>query len=150
MLPRTWLWLIGSAASAALTVACVSAAHSTAERQPAGWSSVTLRLEEQTTHGELELRWLEVRDSRCPVGVQCVWAGEVIVELLVERAGRAAEELTLVRATGRATPVERAGYEWVLDEVTPVPRAGVAPAASELRARVELRPLREGGSRSSR
>lgn len=27
--------------------------------------------------GNSELRLLEVRDSRCPTGVECVWAGEV-------------------------------------------------------------------------
>ena len=40
---------------------------------------VKIRFDEIVTHDDLELRWLEINDSRCPTGVNCFWAGEVKV-----------------------------------------------------------------------
>ena len=36
---------------------------------------------------QLTLRLTDVKDSRCPVGAQCIWAGHAAVSLAVEKTG---------------------------------------------------------------
>ena len=50
---------------------------------------------------ELAVHWLELNDSRCPTGVQCIVAGQAQLRLSVRQAGRDPEELILVLAAGR-------------------------------------------------
>jgi hypothetical protein len=54
-----------------------------------GTSSVhTLKLGRTGDYGPVNLTPISVdEDSRCPVGTQCIWAGQVRVKVLVEPAG---------------------------------------------------------------
>ena len=88
--------------------------------------------------GLLAVRFLDVTaDSRCPTGAQCAWAGEGVVVLRLEQAGREPAELTL-----RTTPSKESGtyegYRVVLRELDPYPRMGGSPPET-YRATLEVR-----------
>jgi len=77
----------------------------------------------------LSLKLLEVRDSRCPQGVQCFWAGEVGITLEIAKIGvqYVRQPLyTLFDANARSEPkrVLAEGYEFKILEVTPAPVQG--------------------------
>ena len=55
-----------------------------------------------------------ISDSRCPIGVQCVWAGEVRIAISVRTA---AGEVTREIVSGRPEPIADGALELV--EVTP-------------------------------
>lgn len=60
--------------------------------------------DESTVAPGTQLRFLRVvNDSRCPKGVQCVWAGEVTVEFeLKSPSGKSRFELASARAASTA------------------------------------------------
>lgn len=58
-------------------------------------------------------------DSRCPAGVQCVWAGQVRLKVRIDRSGSDTCELIAGK------PVAAAGGTLELTEVTPTKRKGV-------------------------
>ncbi len=77
----------------------------------------------------LTLKLLEVRDSRCPQGVQCFWAGEVGITLEIAKIGvqYVRQPLyTLFDVNARSEPkrVLAEGYEFRILEVTPAPVQG--------------------------
>lgn len=77
----------------------------------------------------LTLKLLEVRDSRCPQGVQCFWAGEVGITLEIAKVGvqYVRQPLyTLFDSSARSEPkrVLAEGYEFKILEVTPTPVQG--------------------------
>lgn len=86
-----------------------------------------VQIKEETTAGlnqkilnvEVYITPLEVvSDSRCPVDVTCIWAGEVKLKVKLEKAGITDTiEITLNK------PVEFAGYEVTLKEVAPIKKA---------------------------
>jgi hypothetical protein len=86
-----------------------------------------LRFDQPLRVGELEITWMEVSDSRCPLDVTCVWEGEVRVVLGItgeqERLDRV--ELVLNGAIDGGVAVENRGYEIRLMDVRPYPREGV-------------------------
>lgn len=58
-------------------------------------------------------------DSRCPAGVQCVWAGQVRLTVRIDRGGSDTRELV----SGK--PVAAAGGTLELTEIAPTKRKGV-------------------------
>lgn len=97
-----------------------------------GEMSLTLAPGQSVTLGEVDpLRVTFQRvvgDSRCPVGVQCVWAGEAEVELRVARAG--ADTVVTLHGVREPRRVEYGGHVILLAGVTPEPlQGGVDPAA---------------------
>ena len=96
---------------------------------------VEIRFDEIVTHVDLELRWLEVNDSRCPIGVNCFWAGEVKVILEAARAegeGEAPVEFQLtLRAGQKPETASVFGYEFELLNVDPHPTDGVTQKRSD-------------------
>jgi hypothetical protein len=115
-----------------------AAVPSTAVEEP---TVVELALDAARRAGPLVLRWTEIADSRCPVGVQCVWAGVVRITLLVEDSGGPKERaIELDLQPGRVpVPVTAAGHELRLLSVEPVPQEGVAVDRAKLRAHVAVR-----------
>lgn len=74
----------------------------------------------------------EVRDdSRCPVGVQCVWAGDVAVALHLVRQDAAAD--TVVHLEREPRQVAYGGYTVRLASVAPEARAGETIAPDDYR-----------------
>lgn len=77
----------------------------------------------------LELRFAGVdEDSRCPVDVTCVWAGDAIVALIA-RAGNQERRLELHTHPDRETTGELAGYRVQLVSLAPAPGAEATEAA---------------------
>jgi hypothetical protein len=107
----------------------------------AGESSAVLelRFDQTTTYQDLELRWLHVHDSRCPIGVNCVWEGEVTATLEVDRGEEDSVQVELTLHVG--SEPERAtafGYELELQSVDPHPKRGITPERSDYVAKVEV------------
>ena len=103
---------------------------------------IKIRFDEIITYADLELRWLEVNDSRCPTGVNCFWAGEVKVILEVSRTlvdGNKPVELQLTLQS-RQEPVIATvpGYEFELLNVDPYPKDKVTPKRSNYVAEFKI------------
>lgn len=73
----------------------------------------------------------EVVDSRCPVNVQCVWAGNAEVSLRINR-----EEVVLNTNSGMQRSAEVDGYTVRLSKVTPEPVHGSKEITEEYRIRI--------------
>ena len=83
----------------------------------------TARLTDGSRLSDLRL----VNDSRCPPGVQCVWAGDAEIALRWQPASGRAQELALHTASLRGSDVARIGER----SVTLVAlERGIAPRAS--------------------
>jgi hypothetical protein len=66
-----------------------------------------------------------IEDSRCPVGVDCVWEGNAKVQIKISnRKGNSQTFELSTHPEPQAVTFE--GYEIRLGEVTPRPRAGVS------------------------
>lgn len=118
----------------ALTAACAV----TTQPAPALDEDFTVRLGQTVAvdGGQLVVGLKEVpSDSRCPVDVQCVQAGEAVVMLTVARPQREPATLTL-----RTTPGKEAAqyeeYRVELRDLNPKPRSGVPTGVYEATVRV--------------
>jgi hypothetical protein len=103
-----------------------------------GSGTVELQLDPPATRDGLELTWTALADSRCPEGVNCVWAGEATVQLRARDAGDK-REVTLKLGPGDGgVPVETERHRIRLTGVTPYPREGVAVAREAQRATIAI------------
>ena len=117
------------------------AAAGTASIRQASARRVELRFDETAESGELTLRWLTVEDSRCPVDVVCIWAGQVVITLELTGGDDETVELQLVHRVGRQPTPERAlDHELRVLGVEPQPREGVKPERAEWVATLEINP----------
>jgi hypothetical protein len=98
-------------------------------------ASGTVKLGEVHNLGELRLRPDRVvEDSRCPIGVQCVWAGRVVLRAtLLGRQGARSVDLTL------GSPVQISGGAVTLVAVEPQRAPGGQPETQQLRFRFAFR-----------
>ena len=78
-----------------------------------------------------------VDDSRCPPGVQCVWAGRLGYRFSIRRGGDAPESFTLSPAQPQAAPGVLAGGRILLDTAT-IPAPPAPGAAIVYRATLTL------------
>ena len=100
---------------------------------------VELRFDETARHQDLELRWLELEDSRCPIGVACVWAGQIVATIEVARGVEESVELELVHRIKGPPATSRAfDFELRLLGVDPHPKQGTTPERSDYVARIEI------------
>lgn len=100
---------------------------------------IELRFDETVDVQELKLRWLEVQDSRCPIGVTCIWEGQVVVTLEVVRDEEGPVMVELVHRGGRQTQPARAfEHDISLLGVDPHPRDGVTPERSDYVAHLRI------------
>ena len=117
--------------------------QSSAAPATAGEAAVLeLRFDETVSAAALRLRWLELNDSRCPLGVQCVWEGQAVVTVEISGDDLAAERVDLtLRAGVEPAVVVVAAHELQLLDVEPYPREGVTPERGEYVATLEIRPV---------
>ena len=112
--------------------------------EPAAGNSQTVSLQVGQTMvlqaPALSIQLVEFKDSRCPVGAHCGWAGHATATLLITRAGSAAE--TIVVGT-QAPPAMQlpyqassGDYQFTLKSLAPRPTIGGAAAADVVRASV--------------
>jgi hypothetical protein len=103
---------------------------------------VKIRFDETVTYGDLELRWLEINDSRCPTGVNCFWAGEVTVILEAKHTlaeGNKPDEIQLtLQSRGEPATASVSGYELELLKVDPYPKDKVTPERSYYVAEIKI------------
>jgi hypothetical protein len=78
-----------------------------------------------------------VADSRCALGVQCVWEGDAVVRVWL-RAGPARETVELHTARRERRAANLAGYELRLLALEPAPVAGRTTRPEDYRATLEL------------
>ena len=82
---------------------------------------VELRVGEETTlpDSKIKIKFLSVdNDSRCPQGVNCVWAGSVGVSLLLAAPGEEGERVKLNTAVEPQT-VSYKGHSFKIESVNP-------------------------------
>jgi len=73
-------------------------------------------------------------DSRCPTGVQCVWAGDASATLTLQRRPAAAVQRTL-HTNGRfERQTDYEGFVVRLEDIKPYPKEGATIAADAYRA----------------
>jgi hypothetical protein len=81
--------------------------------------------------GGLTLKFLKVKeDSRCPTGVDCVWAGRATVVVHVTKNGKSFGNVELTRSATQSTRKSVAGYSLQLVDLSPHPAAGQTSAPS--------------------
>ena len=86
-------------------------------------SVITLRVEHPTKYGNLELRLINVEDSRCPIGTECIWAGQIVVTLEISNEHGEKKDVKLLRK--RVPKIANAfGYGLTLLDVEPHPKKG--------------------------
>ena len=64
-------------------------------------------------------------DSRCPLNVTCIWAGDATIQLRLRKEGSAEAEIELHTNEG-PTEAPYQGYTIALRKLEPYPRDGVA------------------------
>ena len=105
-------------------------------------SNLELRFDRVVVDGDIEMKLLEIKDSRCPVGANCFLAGEVSVVLVVNcnhEEQTEPVELTLTRPVrGKPTLGTACGHLLELINVSPYPKEGVTIERSEHQAEIQI------------
>ena len=109
--------------------------------KPDAEGRLTLAVAEQAEVGPGLVLTLErvVADSRCPVDVTCVWAGEVRVAFSLDSPRSEAPRLEFELATTAPEATLR-GLEFRLLEASPVPRSKTRIAEGEYRIVLRVTP----------
>ncbi|MEW6361209.1 MAG: hypothetical protein AB1477_03720 [Acidobacteriota bacterium] len=90
---------------------------------------------------KLSVRFLGVvEDSRCPKGVNCVWAGAVTVKISVSCPGKEAKAFELSSLQGKET-IEYEGKRITLVRVTPYPQADKPIRKANYRVTLKIEPV---------
>jgi hypothetical protein len=81
--------------------------------------------QEKTVPGtRIKVKFIElVEDGRCPVDVNCVWAGNAKIKLHFSKGSN--EELVELNSSLKPQTVEFGGYRFKLAGLTPRPRSNV-------------------------
>ncbi len=97
--------------------------------------------EAQIQGTSLTIRAIGVTDeSRCPSDVQCVWAGNAIVRLLVTPQGGAGTEIRLNTGLDPKS-LTVGGYRITLTGLKPYPRSGATIEQASYVATLEVGPI---------
>lgn len=81
-----------------------------------------------------------VEDSRCPEGVDCVWAGMAKIKVMVSNKKKASKEFE-VTLQGDSDKIIFEGYEIKLMELTPKPKANTRIDPKSYLATFDVRKL---------
>jgi hypothetical protein len=96
----------------------------TAEAQTTSQISLLAGKQKTVTRDKIKIKFVSVEDSRCPQGVDCIWAGNAKVTIKV--TNRKGESKTFDLNTNlEVKAVKFEGYEIKLGNVTPYPKANV-------------------------
>jgi hypothetical protein len=128
-------------AGVSLSLAAMTTVH--AAEPPAGKSqSLTLKIGQPptATQFDVSIQLIEFKDSRCPTGAQCIWAGHATASLKLIRAGAAAE--TIIIGT-QAPPAMQLPFQaisgdlqFTLTALEPVPSTKSTVSADSIRASI--------------
>lgn len=102
-----------------------------------GQSVEVLINKQVTARGGVKITFVElVEDSRCPVDVDCVWAGNAKIKVRVTKNGRS--KILELNTMGRIAPPEFGGYKFKLMGLTPQPRSNIRINRNGYRAAIEV------------
>ena len=90
--------------------------------------------------GALVIEWLDIDDSRCPRGTNCVWIGEVGIVIAVMENGKELENRDLILRLNeeQVARTETAEHVIRLIRVLPYPTHGVETERPQYSARLEI------------
>lgn len=89
--------------------------------------TVTLKRGQQKSaaNGEIILKFISVlEDSRCPTDVNCVWAGNAKVEVLISDNRGGSKKSVMNTTTGGPLGDQHNGWAIYLTSLTPSPKSG--------------------------
>ncbi len=101
---------------------------------------VKLRLaQEKTAPGTaIKIKFLSViEDSRCPEGVNCIWAGVAKIKIQLRKPGKPAKEVELNTSQSDKS-ITFEGHEIKLAALTPYPRSGSTTTAAAYSATLAI------------
>ncbi|MBD8529199.1 MULTISPECIES: hypothetical protein [unclassified Massilia] len=109
----------------ALPVACIALAACAAPGAPLPAGPFTLAPGQSAEVAPgVTVTFESFEDSRCPPGVQCVWAGKLSYRFSIRRGSAAPESFTLAPGQPDAAPAALHGSRIILDEdALPAPPA---------------------------
>ena len=103
----------------------------------ANGATLTIKQKENIKSGDLTIEFVAVlEDSRCPEGVNCIWAGNAKVQIKVSKNGAATETIEL-NTNLQPRTVNYQGYTITLAGVNPYPKDGVKTAGYAVSLSVE-------------
>ena len=86
---------------------------------------IQINKEKKLVQSKLTIKFLElVEDSRCPTGVQCIWAGNGKIKVSVKR-GTAAAKVFEMDTNGPNNTISHGGYKVTLKDLTPHPAENI-------------------------
>lgn len=96
---------------------------------------------EPTEISGLSVTLNKVTDSRCPTGVQCIWAGEATASVTLVQGG----DTSTIDMKLDAGTVALGGYNISLTAVLPYPKEGVSIDQSDYMLTFHVAPIIESG-----
>jgi hypothetical protein len=139
----TGLLLFGCSATAAPTDPTLPADQKVAKPDASGRVTLAVSGQAEVAPGLVLTLERVVADSRCPVDVTCVWAGEIRVAFALESPQTEAPRLEFELATTAPT-AEARGLEFELLGATPAPRSTAKIAAADYRISLHVGPAGSG------
>jgi hypothetical protein len=102
--------------------------------------SVQIKKEKRFGKGKLTVRFVElVEDSRCPVDVNCIWAGNAVIKVRVTKNGRS--KILTLETNGPANTVNVEGYSMKLVAIAPAMRSNARIDRNRYVATIEFEKL---------
>jgi hypothetical protein len=85
-----------------------------------GTKDVKLSINKQTiaSGSKLKIKLIEIKDTRCPVDVDCVWAGNAVIKFSVSKGKSAAKAFELNSGI-EPMSVSYQGYEIKIKDISP-------------------------------
>jgi hypothetical protein len=77
--------------------------------------------EKQEITSKLSFTVDSIWDSRCPTGMECLWAGDVAMSFNIIHSHKQIDTLLTCYPIPNVVPFEIVGYKWKVLEVTPYP-----------------------------
>ncbi len=96
----------------------------TANAQTTQQVTVTVNKQKKASRSKLTIKFVSVEDSRCPQGVDCVWAGNAKVKIKVTNRKGVSKTFEL-NTNLEPKAIKFDGYEITLRNVTPYPRSDI-------------------------
>jgi hypothetical protein len=135
------------AASIALVTGCVASAESPTEVLLESNFPLQVGQSANVVEANLKVGFLGViSDSRCPEGEACVWEGDAIVRIWLQKTGGAKDEFELHTSSRGQNVAVYKGFSVRLVAVNPAPVSGVEIIAANYVTTFQVTPGTVGGN----
>ncbi len=130
--------LLGACLAIAGAVALAGCTSVTAV-QPDGTFTLQVGDRARVNNGDFVIHFVEVpQDSRCPVDVVCVWAGDAVVRLDLTSSGWTRQRDLHTNSSVGSVSIEHDGHVVELIDLTPAPRANQPIGQGDYTARLRV------------